>query len=202
MGPSTVLNTSKCGSGAHRPTNIWQNLIPNEELEEAYFQLSGLQRPINDILDHAGLNCWRLPLPPNTVTSTLALPMALPRFSTRPPLIQAAHTQSSTTGLLWKDGTLTPPSPEVRETLMGFTKGDTNAPGLSPAQRIHILGMCTGLNILHWTMVQSTKPGHQHIHLGDTTHTPPRPPTLSPNLSPIWKKHRHCLPRAPQPIYT
>ena len=57
MGPSTVLNAPKCGSGAHRPTHMWQNLLPKEELEEAYLQLSGLQRPINDILDHAGLSC-------------------------------------------------------------------------------------------------------------------------------------------------
>ncbi len=69
-----------------------------------------------------------------------------------PRLSQADHNQGSPTGLLWKDGTLTPPSPEVRETLMGFTSGATDATGLSPAQRIHILGMCTDLNILHWTM--------------------------------------------------
>jgi hypothetical protein len=57
MGPLTVLNAPKCGSGAHRPTHIWQNLLPKGKLEEAYLQLSGLQRPINDILDHAGLKC-------------------------------------------------------------------------------------------------------------------------------------------------
>jgi hypothetical protein len=55
---------------------------------------------------------------------------------------------------------------------MGFTSGDTYAPGLSPAQRIHILGMCTDLNILHWTMAQTTNPGHQHTQLGDTPHIP------------------------------
>ena len=55
MGPSTVLIAPKCGSGAHRPTHIWQNLLPKEELEEAYLHLSGLQRPINDILDQARL---------------------------------------------------------------------------------------------------------------------------------------------------
>ena len=39
---------------------------------------------------------------------------------------------------------------------MGFTRGDTAAAGLSPAQRIHILGQCTDLNILHWTLNQVT----------------------------------------------
>jgi hypothetical protein len=159
MGPSTVLNAHKCGSGAHRPTHIWQNLLPKEKLEEAYLHLSGLQRPINDILDQAGLNCWRLPLLPYTLAPTANPHRALPRFSTRPPSNQADRNQESPTGLLWKDGTRTPPSPEVRETLMGFASGDTDAPGLSPAQRIHILGMCTDLNILHWTIAQTTSPG-------------------------------------------
>ena len=48
-----------------------------------------------------------------------------------------------------KDGTLTSPSSEDREILMGFTIGDTEAEGLSPGQRIHILGQCTDLNLLH-----------------------------------------------------
>jgi hypothetical protein len=55
--------------------------------------------------------------------------------------------QESTNGLLWKDGTLIPPSPEVKETLMGFTSGDTDAPGLSLAQRTHLLGKCTDLQV-------------------------------------------------------
>ena len=39
MGPSTILNAPKCGSGAHRPTHLWQNLLPKEELDEAYSNL-------------------------------------------------------------------------------------------------------------------------------------------------------------------
>ena len=46
--------------------------------------------------------------------------------------------------------------PEVREVLMGFTSGDTAAEGLTPDQRIHILGQCTDLNIMHWTLTQVT----------------------------------------------
>ena len=56
------------------------------------------------------------------------------------------------TGFLLKDGTPTSPSPQIREVLMGFTSGDTAVGGLSPDQRIHILGQCTDLNILHWTL--------------------------------------------------
>ena len=61
-----------------------------------------------------------------------------------------------------KDGTLRSPSPEVRETLMGFTCGDTKATGLTPAQRIHILSQCTDLNRLHLAiaMASSTSQGH------------------------------------------
>jgi hypothetical protein len=48
-----------------------------------------------------------------------------------------------------KNGTLTSPSLEVREILMRFTSGDTEAAGLIPEQRIHILGQCSDLNLLH-----------------------------------------------------
>ena len=39
MGPPTVLNVPKCGLGSHRPTRIWQNLLPKEALDEAYSNL-------------------------------------------------------------------------------------------------------------------------------------------------------------------
>ena len=39
-----------------------------------------------------------------------------------------------------KDGIRTSPSPEDMEILMRFTKGDTEAEGLSPGQRNRILG--------------------------------------------------------------
>ena len=48
-----------------------------------------------------------------------------------------------------KKRTLTFPSPEVREILMGFTNGDTEVEGLSPGQRNHLLGHCINLNLLH-----------------------------------------------------
>jgi hypothetical protein len=41
---------------------------------------------------------------------------------------------------------------------MGFTSGDTAAGGLSPNQRMHILGQCTDLNILHWTLATINTP--------------------------------------------
>ena len=65
-----------------------------------------------------------------------------------------------------KDETLTSPSPEVREILMGFTIGDTKAAGLTPEQRIHILGQCIDLNLLHWTIAldSSTSLGHHIPH--------------------------------------
>ncbi len=113
-----------------------------------------------------------------------------------------------------ENGTLTTPSPEVRETLMGFTSGETAAPGLSPAQRIHILGMCTDLNILHWTIAQTTNPGHPHPQIGDnkmiprtTTYTFSQPlpnlegaPALPTEGSPVHQNTtREATPPAPIP---
>ena len=154
MGPATILNAPKCGSGAHRPTCIWQNLIPKEMLEEAYSDLPKPSRIEDKMLTIAGLGSWQMP-PGDVSHSTNTYPTALPRFGTRPsPQPQAKSPHKPTNGLLMHGGTLTSPSPEVREVLMGFTRGDTEAGGLSPSQRIHILGQCTCLNILHCTLTQ------------------------------------------------
>ncbi len=55
MGPSTVLNAPNCGSGAHRPIHLWQNLLPLEELEEAYSMVNAPPHTVNEIMDLAGL---------------------------------------------------------------------------------------------------------------------------------------------------
>ena len=62
MGPSTVLNAPKCGSGAHRPTHLWQNLQSKEELNEAYSNLNDPPHTVDEILDLAGLGSWKMPL--------------------------------------------------------------------------------------------------------------------------------------------
>jgi hypothetical protein len=97
--------------------------------------------------------------PRDTTNSNASSSTILPRFRIRPtPVPREDSGQSSTTGLLLKDGILKPPSPEVREVLMGFTRGDTEATGFTPEQRIHILGQCRDLNLLHWvvTLASST----------------------------------------------
>ena len=55
MGPATILNAPKCGSDAHRPTGIWQNLLPKEALDEAYSNLPVPSMTVDDMLTHAGL---------------------------------------------------------------------------------------------------------------------------------------------------
>ena len=87
MGACTVLNAPKCGSGAHRPTCIWQNLLPKEELDEAYSYMHDPPHTVNEILALAGLGPWHLPS--RDTTNSNANPLtALPRFrkrSTSPP---------------------------------------------------------------------------------------------------------------------
>jgi hypothetical protein len=57
---------------------------------------------------------------------------------------------------------------------MGFTSGDTAAEGLSTEQRMHLLGQCTDLNILHWTLALiSTTPKEDHT---PSTRVHPRVP--------------------------
>ena len=60
-GPSTVINAPKCGSGAHRLTHLWQNLLPKEELAEAYSNLNDPPHTANEILDLAGLGSSQMP---------------------------------------------------------------------------------------------------------------------------------------------
>jgi hypothetical protein len=76
-------------------------------------------------------------------------PTVLPRFGTKSnPNPAAGHGAHPSPGLLYREGTITTPSPEVRETLMGFTAGDTAAQGLTTEQRNHMMGQCTNLDIL------------------------------------------------------
>jgi len=128
MGPSTVLIASKCGSGTHRSTRIWQNLLSKEELDEAYSNLNDPPHTVDDILEHAGLGSWHMPAL-DTISSTASPTTFLPRFRTRPtpPLPPRGRGLGPTTTIevLVKDGTLRPPSLEVREILMGFISGDT-----------------------------------------------------------------------------
>jgi hypothetical protein len=134
MGPSTVLNDLKCGSGAHRPTRISQNLLPKEMMYEAYSNLPAPPRTVNDMVDLAGLGSWHMPQGEASASTTNPL-STLPRFGTRSkhqPQTTSPH--ATTSGLLMKNGALKSPSPEVREILMRFTSGDTEAEGLSPGQ--------------------------------------------------------------------
>ena len=138
-----------------------------EDLQRAYSNLNGPPHTVNEILDLAGMGAWTMPLG-DTANSANNPPAILPRFRTRPTTPPRAEVgQPSTIGLLIKDGILKTPSPEVRETLMGFTCGDTEAAGLTPAQRIRILGQCTDLNLLHWAIDLASSPSRGHM-------TPPR----------------------------
>ena len=55
MGPSTVQYAPKCGSGTHRPTHLWQNLLPKEEMDEASSNLNYPPHMVNEMLNLAGL---------------------------------------------------------------------------------------------------------------------------------------------------
>ena len=83
MGASTVLIASKCGSGAHRPIRIWQNLLPKEELDQAYSNMHDPPHMVNDIVELAGLGSWHMPAG-DTTNPTANPPRALPRLRTRP----------------------------------------------------------------------------------------------------------------------
>jgi len=85
---------------------------------------------------------------------------------------------------------------------MGFAGGDTEATGLISAQRNHILGQCTDLNLLHWTisMANYTSRGH---HAPRPREHPKRPwentYTFSQQLPNL--REEHTLPTGDTPSH-
>jgi hypothetical protein len=63
------------------------------------------------------------------------------------------------------------------EALMGFQVGDAGSPDLSPPQRVYLLGQCTDLNAISWTVATM----RSHLVLTaiatPTTYGPPLPGT-------------------------
>ncbi len=60
---------------------------------------------------------------------------------------------------------------------MGFTSGDMNTGNLSPTQRNHVIGQCTDLNLLHWTLaLASAFPSRNPVtHPREAPDTPREP---------------------------
>ena len=53
----TLIDASKCGSGAYRNTRIWQNLLPHDTLAVEHARLQPLARPVEaSILETTGLS--------------------------------------------------------------------------------------------------------------------------------------------------
>ena len=121
MGPSTVLNAPKCGSGAHRPPHILQNLLPQSELEAAYKSIPNPLKPVDAILAAAGLGEWRTPLPADpTVTKQ-------PRTMLRGAIDQTTPQYKRLT-------TVKGPTPTRGDPNLSLPKGQRNPP------RIHTRG--------------------------------------------------------------
>jgi hypothetical protein len=55
-------------------------------------------------------------------------------------------------GMIYAMDTPSTPSAEVMEDLMGFYVGDTATHGLSELHRVQLLGHCTDLNTITWTI--------------------------------------------------
>ncbi len=58
MGQGTLLDASEYGSGAHRNTRIWKNLMPHDILEAEHARLLPPNRPADAALEVAELTSW------------------------------------------------------------------------------------------------------------------------------------------------
>ncbi len=66
LGQGTVIDASKCGSGAYRNTRFWQNLLPHDALVAEHARLMPPIRPVDAVLEKARLTRWSLLPTPNT----------------------------------------------------------------------------------------------------------------------------------------
>ncbi len=64
LGQGTLLDASKCGSGAYRNTRIWQNLLPHDTLTAEHASLQPPARPVDAALETAGPSTWSSHPPP------------------------------------------------------------------------------------------------------------------------------------------
>jgi hypothetical protein len=56
-GQGTLLDATKCGSGAYHNTRDWRNLLPHEALVAEHARLLPQTRPVDAALETSGLTC-------------------------------------------------------------------------------------------------------------------------------------------------
>ena len=173
-----LLDASKCDSGAHRDTRIWQNLLSHDTLAAEYVRFRSSARPDEAAMKRAGLSRWSTHPSPQPGDSHRAQPTTfqgpLPYLGTHPDTAPfRVHNGISGRGMLYDMDTPSTPSAEVKEVLMRFCGGDTAAPILSELQRVQLLGQYTDLNTITWTI--STI--RQHTSFAE--HSPRSTPSLT-----------------------
>ena len=161
LGMGTYLDAPACGSHAHRAAIFWQNLMPTSALAQAYSRLpSGPTSSINQLLATHAIEGWRTQEliqgrnwhPDDKLNIAGRDQKVLPKFV----CFVGSHKFRQTgrrfgLGMMhYLDQPLQEPPPEIREVAMGFGLHSTAAPGLSPAQRHHLLGQCIDRNLLTW----------------------------------------------------
>jgi hypothetical protein len=157
LGPGSLLDATKRGLVAYRNTRIWQNLLPQDTLLADHACLQPTTRPVESLPERAGLSHWSTyptQRPANSQGEQPTPPRGqLPYLgSQRNDAPFRIHKGIPCRGMLYTNDNPDTPPVEVREALMGFRVGDTTGHGLSEAQRVQLLGQCTDLNTLTWTI--------------------------------------------------
>jgi hypothetical protein len=135
--------------------------MPHFTLNEACARLPTSYRPVEAALEVACLINWSTHLTPSPGRERQRPPSPgaasarelLSRVGTHPKLFHfrvqgGSHGQ----GILYETNRPAPPTTDGWEAFMGFTVGDTGAPGFSHNQRIHLLGQGTNLNAIFLTV--------------------------------------------------
>jgi hypothetical protein len=158
LGQSTLKDAPTCGSRAYRSTYVWQNLMPQSVLEAEHARLPKPTSPVEAAHEVARLTTWSpRPTPPagKGMSHNEGLPprKPLPHVGTHPDTSPFwVHNGIPGKGLLYDSNLPSTPSLEVREALMGFRVGATDALGISIAHGVYLLGKSTDLNSISRTI--------------------------------------------------
>ena len=211
LGPINTLNGPPCGSGASRITRCCQNIAINSSTQTKFNNLPTPTLTINTRLEQANFLHWRAqpatlqhskqktnqtppPLPPNIAIHTIIGHLNSPAFR--------MHKGLPGNGLFYHKNTLREPNASIKELLMGFQPGTTEAPGLSEADRCQILGQTPDLNILTWLITQATHT--TQLHKPSPQNTLTQPSTTENNLPTLPRHYNTTHTRTnttpPQPI--
>jgi hypothetical protein len=150
LGEPVAIDAAQLGAYAHRMRNYWSNLAAPSEVQSVVAVITRDPRQIvNDILDpgRTTQDVTSFDQPPHFRVNVPGQPMrALPTLVAY--IGSHAYREGKPGMIIGRDGHLTVPNIQERETILGYPRNCTAAPGITDAQRHGITGRCMDGNVM------------------------------------------------------